>query len=290
MAKEEFMKLSSWLGAFGFVCAGSLVHAAESKTITLKNGKGEAIGSATLTPLAKGVKMEVDVHGLTPGEHAIHFHEKGVCTGPKFESAGGHYSPQKKTHGFDTAGGPHAGDMANFFAAADGSAKVEIVATEVSMGSGSGSLLKPGGTALVIHEKADDYKSQPAGDAAKSNRRPRLLARDPIVHDGLEHVHRQRTLPEDHVVERAHVKRGPQLGAGSLAQFGDLELPDFVSESLSGPGDIPVDFIFRIRFRARNPVAIICERLFAGPAFGVHAGVDHQADGAQHFVRQMPVA
>jgi Cu-Zn family superoxide dismutase len=131
--------------------------------VTLKNGKGATIGTATLTEMAKGVRIDVDVRGLTPGEHAIHFHEKGSCVGPKFESAGGHFTPEKAAHGFDTANGPHAGDMANFFADKDGKAKFEIVNTRVNLGANS--LLKTGGTALVIHEKADDYKSQPAGDA-----------------------------------------------------------------------------------------------------------------------------
>ncbi|MGZ3723720.1 MAG: superoxide dismutase family protein, partial [Bdellovibrionales bacterium] len=68
------------------VLCGALVgtaQAATEKNVTLKNSKGEAVGTATITAIAKGVKMDLDLHGLTPGEHAIHFHEKGVCTGPK---------------------------------------------------------------------------------------------------------------------------------------------------------------------------------------------------------------
>jgi Cu-Zn family superoxide dismutase len=155
--------------AFGITGAAlSLANAAGSaavQNITLQNGKGEIVGTATITPLAKGVKLNVDVHGLTPGEHAIHFHEKGVCQGPKFDSAGGHFAPNHKQHGFDAEGGAHSGDMPNFFVAKDGTAQVEIVNTSVTVGSGTESLTKSGGTALVIHEKADDYRSQPAGDA-----------------------------------------------------------------------------------------------------------------------------
>jgi superoxide dismutase, Cu-Zn family len=71
----------------------------------------------------------------------------------------------KSGHGFDATEGPHAGDMANFIVGADGTAKVEVINGSVTLGSGSNSLMKTGGTALVIHEKADDYKSQPAGNA-----------------------------------------------------------------------------------------------------------------------------
>lgn len=149
----------------GIGFAGNSVMAATPKTVDIKNAKGEAMGTATITPMVKGVKITAEFKGLTPGEHAIHFHEKGSCMGPKFDSAGGHFAPMKGKHGFDMEGGPHAGDMANFFAAADGSAKIEIVNTSVSLEKGANSLMKDGGTALVIHEKADDYKTQPSGDA-----------------------------------------------------------------------------------------------------------------------------
>lgn len=132
---------------------------AATQNIVLKNGKGETVGSASLTSLTKGVKVNVDLRGLTPGEHGIHFHEKASCVGPKFESAGGHLNPTKTKHGFDVEGGPHAGDMANLIAAADGTAKAELVDTHLSM------IDLKSGAALVVHEKADDYKSQPSGDA-----------------------------------------------------------------------------------------------------------------------------
>jgi Cu-Zn family superoxide dismutase len=157
------MKLIGLL--FGIACAGAWSAANAATTVEMKNAKGEAVGTAVLTPLAKGVKISLDVHGLPPGEHGFHVHENGSCVAPKFDSAGGHFAPVKHAHGFDNPKGMHAGDMANILVATDGTAKVEVINTAVTMGKGANSLLKKGGTALVIHEKADDYKSQPSGDA-----------------------------------------------------------------------------------------------------------------------------
>lgn len=133
--------------------------------IPLKNAVGETVGSAKILPLAKGVRISIEARGLTPGEHAIHFHEKGSCKGPKFESAGGHFAPLKNAHGFDHKDGHHAGDMPNLVVLADGTVKTELINTAVTLGKGVNSLVKKEGTALVIHSGADDYKSQPAGNA-----------------------------------------------------------------------------------------------------------------------------
>ena len=111
------------------------------------------------------MRIELSARGLSPGDHAIHFHQKAQCQGPDFKSAGDHFAPSAKTHGFDASGGPHAGDMPNLKVGQDGSVQVEIINTEVRLHPGKNSLLGNGGTALVIHAKADDYKSQPAGAA-----------------------------------------------------------------------------------------------------------------------------
>lgn len=138
---------------------------ASSAHADLINAQGQKIGTALLTQTASGVKIDINVAQLPPGTHAFHIHAVGKCEVPDFKSAGGHFNPVGKQHGKDNPNGPHAGDMLNFEVGDDGIAKFSTVNTSVTLDAGANSLFHEGGTALVIHEKADDYKTDPAGNA-----------------------------------------------------------------------------------------------------------------------------
>jgi Cu-Zn family superoxide dismutase len=158
------MKSKLLLFPAALLCAFA-VHAQDSAHANLMDASGKTAGTATLTQTKGGVQIQASLMGLPPGTHAIHIHNVGKCEAPGFTTAGGHFNPDNKKHGMDNPDGMHAGDLPNFTAAADGTATVNITAEHVTLGPGDHSLFHDGGTALVIHGMADDYKTDPAGNA-----------------------------------------------------------------------------------------------------------------------------
>ena len=150
----------------GFLTAVSVWAANKPVTVALMDAKGQPVGTAKISDANKGgVVIQMNVKGLPAGEHAAHIHQNAKCEGPAFTTAGGHFNPDMKHHGLDNPEGPHAGDMPNFTVTPKGTAKVPLVDTRVNLGADNHSVFTNGGTALVIHAKADDMKTDPAGNA-----------------------------------------------------------------------------------------------------------------------------
>ncbi|PPA71025.1 superoxide dismutase family protein [Jeotgalibacillus proteolyticus] len=138
----------------------------ENLTVDLINEDEENVGTAELAESDEGVVITLNASGLPEGEFGFHFHENGQCDAPDFESAGDHFNPTDASHGTDHEDGPHAGDLPNLVVGEDGEVQEEITAEHVTLQTGEeNSLLDDNGTSLVIHTEADDYETQPSGDA-----------------------------------------------------------------------------------------------------------------------------
>lgn len=125
-----------------------------------------SVGVATLTKRNDGTFLAISAQALTAGTFGMHLHGVGKCEGPDFASAGSHWNPEVKQHGRDNPMGAHGGDLPNAVAGADKRVAMEFPVPEMKL-RGEGGLLDADGAALIIHEKPDDYKTDPTGNSGK---------------------------------------------------------------------------------------------------------------------------
>jgi Cu-Zn family superoxide dismutase len=138
---------------------------ASQATAELKDKDGKAVGVATFRESSRGVTVDLNVKGLTPGLHAVHVHAVGKCEAPAFTSAGGHFNPAQKKHGHKSPEGAHAGDLPNMLVAKDGTGRFESFTDGMTLKPGATSVFDKDGSALVIHAGVDDNVTDPTGNA-----------------------------------------------------------------------------------------------------------------------------
>lgn len=152
------------------LASAGAVSAAYAQSVTASanmiDTNEQETGTVTFNTTRSGMlHVIVELTGLPPGPHGFHVHETGECNVAEgFSTAGGHYAGSA-SHGVESDGGPHPGDFPNIHAAENGVVKVEFFTDRLSMDEGDNPLMDADGSAVIVHSGADDYTSQPSGDA-----------------------------------------------------------------------------------------------------------------------------
>jgi Cu-Zn family superoxide dismutase len=165
--RAGWMMLAAVTMGAALACGPLAAQGPKEIKVPLMNSKGEDSGYVTFKTVKKGVKMHVVLKNVSFGDHGVHIHEHAVCDAPDFKGAGGHFNPDGKHHGYDNPMGHHTGDTPkNVSVGEDHMGEATFVLNSISMDpSAPNSIFSNGGTAVVVHEKADDEKSDPAGNA-----------------------------------------------------------------------------------------------------------------------------
>lgn len=147
--------------------APALAKSKDTLTVHLKNSAGQDAGTAKFRQLKDGrLEIKLSLKNIYYGEHAVHIHEHPVCDAPDFKGAGGHFNPAGRQHGIDNPMGHHNGDLPNIMIDENHMGEATFKVNYLSLDpSASNSIVANGGTAIVVHEHADDMKTDPSGNA-----------------------------------------------------------------------------------------------------------------------------
>lgn len=166
MHKLLFLTALPLTTACSTVQTPDIVAVSEVASADLVLADGSSAGVATLSQRSDGLWLSVVADAPGKGAYGMHVHAVGRCDVPTFETAGPHWNPAIKQHGRDNPMGAHSGDMPNVAANADQKLVIET-RLDGAMFSGAGGVLDADGASVVIHEKADDYKTDPSGNSGK---------------------------------------------------------------------------------------------------------------------------
>jgi Cu-Zn family superoxide dismutase len=158
------MGIAAAAGGFALLWAAARAAQAPQARATIEPRSGSTVtGTATFTELPSGaVKVSVQIEKAPPGTHGLHIHEKGDCSAPDATSAGGHFNPTTMPHAGPMDKEHHAGDLGNIEIGADGKGHLEIETSMLTVKPGPNSVV---GRSVIFHEKPDDLKTQPTGNA-----------------------------------------------------------------------------------------------------------------------------
>ena len=126
---------------------------------------GRNLAQATATQIGDSIRLRLLASGMRPGAYGAHIHAIGRCDGADFSSAGPHWNPTGQQHGKSNPQGMHKGDLPNLTVGADGTGILEITVPGAWLSGGSAAMLDSDGAALVIHERPDDYRTDPSGNS-----------------------------------------------------------------------------------------------------------------------------
>jgi Cu-Zn family superoxide dismutase len=162
-----------WMAAALLAVATTAAATAQTKTeikVPLLTSTGQDAGFAKFKTVKKGVKVTIELKNVPFGPHGVHIHTNAVCEAPDFKSAGGHFNPDAKQHGYMNPMGHHNGDLPSSVSVGeDHMGTASFVLDSISLDPAApNSLFLNGGTSIVVHEKADDEKTDPSG--ASGNR------------------------------------------------------------------------------------------------------------------------
>jgi Cu-Zn family superoxide dismutase len=142
-----------------------MTASAADATADVRNAAGAAKARVDVSQVGDSVRVRIAAMDMVRGTYAAHVHTTGTCTGPDFSSAGPHWNPTGQQHGKDNPAGMHKGDLPNLEIGGNGRGSIEYSIVGARLAGGSAPLLDADGAAIVIHAQADDYRSDPAGNA-----------------------------------------------------------------------------------------------------------------------------
>ena len=144
---------------------GAAVAAMADLQASLRNASGLQVGQASARQVGDSIRISINTSRMRAGSYGAHIHAVGRCDAPDFTSAGPHWNPTGEQHGRSNPQGMHKGDLPNFMVDAGGRGMLEINITGASLLGGPMPMADRDGAAIVIHERPDDYRTDPSGNS-----------------------------------------------------------------------------------------------------------------------------